>query len=119
SRIFRREALGMSGKRARIPSSQAVRLASSFSHTRTRTLGLSSSSNLRMWTKSLSSVICAYSVVKAEKLKITGPGCIFSGMPSDTYPGRDGAPPRRLFVGDLHGCLEELEALLEKFGFRP
>ena len=27
--------------------------------------------------------------------------------------------PRRLFVGDLHGCLAELNALLERFGFRP
>lgn len=26
---------------------------------------------------------------------------------------------RRLFVGDLHGCLEELDALLHRFGFRP
>jgi hypothetical protein len=31
------------------------------------------------------------------------------GMPS----------PRRLFVGDLHGCLSELDALLDRFGFRP
>jgi hypothetical protein len=27
--------------------------------------------------------------------------------------------PRRLFVGDLHGCLAELDALLSRFGFRP
>ena len=54
-------------------------------------------------------------------------------MASDPSPRRDGEPPRRdgdsqrrdgasqrrLFVGDLHGCLEELDALLEKFGFRP
>jgi bis(5'-nucleosyl)-tetraphosphatase (symmetrical) len=26
---------------------------------------------------------------------------------------------RRLFVGDLHGCREELDALLAAFGFRP
>ncbi len=26
---------------------------------------------------------------------------------------------RRLFVGDLHGCLPELDALLAKFAFRP
>ncbi len=29
------------------------------------------------------------------------------------------APPRRLFVGDLHGCLAELDALLSRFAFRP
>ena len=28
-------------------------------------------------------------------------------------------PARRLFVGDLHGCREELDALLEAFAFRP
>ena len=27
--------------------------------------------------------------------------------------------PRRLFVGDLHGCLAELDGLLTRFGFRP
>lgn len=27
--------------------------------------------------------------------------------------------PRRLFVGDLHGCLAELDALLFRFAFRP
>jgi hypothetical protein len=27
--------------------------------------------------------------------------------------------PRRLFVGDLHGCLAELDALLAEFAFRP
>src|SRR5258705_817033 len=26
---------------------------------------------------------------------------------------------RRLFVGDLHGCLGELDALLDRFGFAP
>src|SRR6266850_955746 len=26
---------------------------------------------------------------------------------------------RRLFVGDLHGCLAELNGLLDRFGFRP
>ncbi|MEO7424519.1 MAG: metallophosphoesterase [Fibrobacteria bacterium] len=29
------------------------------------------------------------------------------------------APARRLFVGDLHGCLAELDALLARFAFRP
>lgn len=29
------------------------------------------------------------------------------------------SPPRRLFVGDLHGCLPELDALLDRFAFRP
>jgi hypothetical protein len=28
-------------------------------------------------------------------------------------------PARRLFVGDLHGCLSELDALLARFAFRP
>src|SRR5437016_5916749 len=28
------------------------------------------------------------------------------------------AKPRRLFVGDLHGCREELDDLLHHFGFR-
>lgn len=27
--------------------------------------------------------------------------------------------PRRLFVGDLHGCLAELDGLLKRFAFRP
>jgi hypothetical protein len=29
------------------------------------------------------------------------------------------SPARRLYVGDLHGCLAELDALLDGFGFRP
>jgi calcineurin-like phosphoesterase family protein len=29
------------------------------------------------------------------------------------------SPSRRLYIGDLHGCLAELNALLERFGFRP
>lgn len=29
------------------------------------------------------------------------------------------APPRRLFVGDLHGCRAELDTLLARFAFRP
>lgn len=29
------------------------------------------------------------------------------------------AAPRRLFVGDLHGCLAELDTLLSRFEFRP
>jgi hypothetical protein len=29
------------------------------------------------------------------------------------------SPSRRLFVGDLHGCLPELDALLARFAFRP
>lgn len=40
-------------------------------------------------------------------------------MAPDRSPRRDGASARRLFVGDLHGCLGELDALLEKFAFRP
>lgn len=30
-----------------------------------------------------------------------------------------GSRPRRIFVGDLHGCLAELEGLLKRFAFRP
>src|SRR3954471_5578584 len=41
----------------------------------------------------------------------------------DVYsPGRtmsNASAPRRLFVGDLHGCLAELDELLDRFGFRP
>lgn len=39
---------------------------------------------------------------------------------TDPAPGTGAhAAPRRLFVGDLHGCLSELDALLARFAFRP
>ncbi len=40
--------------------------------------------------------------------------------PSSPAPGPARSPAgRRLFLGDVHGCLEELEALLERVAFDP
>ena len=41
-----------------------------------------------------------------------------SSDPAGTAEANDAAP-RRLFVGDLHGCLAELDSLLSRFAFRP
>ena len=38
---------------------------------------------------------------------------------STPNPDRPGSPGRRLFLGDVHGCREELEALLERVAFDP
>ena len=37
--------------------------------------------------------------------------------PTEASAAHSGGP-RRLFVGDLHGCLHELDELLQRFGFR-
>jgi bis(5'-nucleosyl)-tetraphosphatase (symmetrical) len=42
-----------------------------------------------------------------------------ASAPDPGGPSTNTAAPRRLFIGDLHGCLAELDGLLARFGFRP